>query len=66
MNISVTSAAPQRVTVAQPKQSVSVNVETVEVDATARTVQPELAGYWLETNIEGNPDNFTIWFEDGK
>lgn len=20
---------------------------------------------WIQTNIDGNPDNFTVWFEDG-
>lgn len=62
MNIDVTQTTPNSVVVIQPVESVSVTQSISTVTARAYTVQPELAGFFLERVGE---DGWTIWFEDG-
>lgn len=51
-------------TPAAPSIEINAPVQTTEVRT--HISQPVAGGMYVETNIGGDPDAFTIWIEDGK
>lgn len=66
MNLTIVQAAPSRVSVGGATPTVvGVTTKTEQVEVKAYISQPQAGGMWVETNINGDPDAWTIWIEDG-